>query len=325
MPEEADHQFDAVLKAVVGRAVRQKSAHMEPYDFRQGEKFSQDQKKFLDKIFTRFSDGVNTELAPLLQSQVQLAHLEGQSKTYRALLQSLPTPSVIITFKIDAETKGLLVVEYPLAFAVVDLLMGGKGQALAESRALTEIELAVFQRVVGPLLGAYSQAWKEVREVGSQFVALETNPSAVHIAPASEQMVVVTFKAQVAQAEGGLLLAVPFRHLKMVVPRSNFDDYLLTRSSQVASSQAVTPHFARNLESARVPVAVELGRVEILFQDLLQMEVGDIVKLETKTSEPLRIKVNDRTKYLGRPGRKEGHLAVQVTKVVTEGDEEFEE
>jgi flagellar motor switch protein FliM len=70
---------------------------------------------------------------------------------------------------------------------------------------------------------------------------------------------------------------------------------------------------------------VELGSTELSFGDLLVLEEGDFIKLDQAITEPLRIKVNDRTKFLGRPGLRERKVSVQITKVLQEGDENFDE
>ncbi len=297
------------------------------YDFSSGDKFSADQQKFLQKIFQNFAEQTITMLAPLLQCRVIL-ELGGNSirqRTYQSFLQSLPDPTSLMVFRLDAETRGLICVEYDLTFALLDKLMGGRGQPLDEVRYFTDLERALLQKPLVKFLEGYAEAWKEVKELKPQLASLEFNPHAVHIAPPSEMMVVVSFQTTIALTQGSVEVCLPFKHLKTIVPRASFDEYLVSRQTQTAAAPSVTPHFTKSLESAKVPVAVELGRCEVMFQDLLGLEVGDQIKLNTPVGEPLRIKVNDKTKFLGHPGKRDSKLAIKVARVLTEGDEEFEE
>jgi flagellar motor switch protein FliM len=129
-------------------------------------------------------------------------------------------------------------------------------------------------------------------------------------------------------AKGLLNLVVPFRYLKAGIPRSSYDEFVLTRTGtnlNVPGGASVTPVFATKIGTAKVPVSVSLGRAELLFQELLGIEVGDTIKLDSEIREPLRVKVNGRTKFLGHPGIKDGKLAARVSRVLQEGDEEYDE
>jgi len=231
---------------------------------------------------------------------------------------------MLIVFKVDADTHALMSVEYELAFGLIDKLMGGRGVKLDEYRHFTDLERAVLQRPVLRLLEAYGEAWKEVVVVRPQFQTMELNPLAVHISPPSETMVVVTFQTTIAQSTGAIEICMPFKHLKNIVPKASFDEFLMSR--QTAASPSLPPIVTKNLESAKVPITVELGRAEVLFQDLLGLEVGDTIRLDSVIGDPLRIRVNERIKFLGHPGKtRDGKLATKLIRVLSEGDEEFEE
>ena len=134
--------------------------------------------------------------------------------------------------------------------------------------------------------------------------------------------------------EGDTRLGPCFVQRQSVVPGRRRPDLEITmrqlamwliRVHPGQASPTVAPLFAKNLEQAKVPVSVELGSTELLFQELAVLEVGDFIKLDQEITKPLKIKVNDRVKFLGRPGVRESRIAIQLIKVLQEGDEEFEE
>lgn len=322
--DESGGSFEQVMRLTQEHAGARRYAMADRYDFKQTEKFSQDQTRFLERIFHGFAEHGITMLAPLLQTRVELDLQPIKPQTYHQYMNSLPDPTMLVVFKIEADTLGLLSIEYELAFGLIDRLMGGRGVKLDEYRHFTDLERAVLQRPVLRLLEAYSETWKDVVSVHPQFDAMELNPLAVHIAPPSETMVVVSFHATIAQSTGALEICLPFKHLKTIVPKASFDEFLMSR--QTAATPGLPPIVTKNLESAKVPISVELGRAEVLFQDLLGLEVGDTIRLNTTIGEPLRIRVNDRSKFLGHPGTtRDGTLAAKLVRVLTEGDEEFEE
>ncbi len=298
--------------------------HAEAYDFKKGEKLSGDQERFVRNIFNGFAENVMIHLGALLQTKAQLSLGGIRQRSYHSFISSLPDPTLIFEFKIDADTKGLICLDMPLSFALIDKLMGGKGAALEEVRTFTDLEKAIIMKPANRIFSAYSESWKEVRKVESLFLNMEFNPMAVHIAIPSEMMVVISFLAGFAQTNGSLEVCIPFKYLKEVLPKSSYDEFLITRGTSSGASQIAPSNIITGVEAAKIPVIVELGRAELMFQDLLYLEVGDCIKLDTEVTSPMKLKVNNRTKFLGRPGIKENKMSIQITKVVTEGDEEFE-
>lgn len=295
------------------------------YDLKQTIKFTLDQQDFLKKIFEIFSDKFCVNLSSILHSKVLLKLKQVKLSSHRTYFGSLSDPANLISFRIDPETRGLIYMDFALSFSLFDRLMGGRGAPIDEIRYFTEIESAVLKTAYNKIIDSYNQAWKDILEGTAQFVSMEFNPQSVHIADPSEYLVVVNFEAAIARTTGVLELCIPYFYLKKVLPREKFEEYLLSKTTLKEDSQASIPMFAKNLEAAKVPVAIELGRVDVLFQDILQIEPGDIIKLSQEIGADMRVKVNDKTKFMGTPGLKDDSLAVQITKVLTEGDEEFEE
>ena len=138
-------------------------------------------------------------------------------------------------------------------------------------------------------------------------------------------MVIIPFQAEIASANGVINIVLPFRYLKECIPKASFDEYVITQGTQAQANSAVAPIFQKKIEGAKVPVTVTLGQAELLFQELITIEVGDTIRLDTEITEPLRVKVKGRTKFLGFPGIKDSKLACKVSRVLQEGDEEFDE
>ncbi|MCD4782494.1 MAG: FliM/FliN family flagellar motor switch protein [Candidatus Eremiobacteraeota bacterium] len=312
-PPRVDPKEDALRKKAV------------PYQWGQTAKFSADQKKFLERIFTQFAENITTKMAPLLQTRVNITYDNAKLRLYSTFVQSLYEPIALLIMRMDPETKGLMVIDFPLSFALIDRCLGGAGQALEEIRYFTEIEIAVLERVVVRLMESYQEAWTDIRECKPQYLEMQFNPQTVHIVKPSDTMVCVTFTVQVAQASGPIYVIIPFDYLNSILPKSNFEEFMLTRTAPSQVSPSVAPLFAKNLDTAKVPLSVELGYTELPFGELAVLEVGDFIKLDQEITEPLKVKVNNRVKFLGRPGVRDRKMSVQITKVLQEGDEELYE
>ncbi len=295
------------------------------YDFRQTEKFSSDQNRFLEKIFNDFADGTVQQLAPLLQSRYNMELISIKTRTYHSYLNSLPEPTPVLVFSINDQVSGFFDIDFDLSFALFERLMGGRGGPPRDDQRpyFTDLERTILKIPFLRILSSYGAAWKDVGQVEAKFQGLEFNPNAVYICSPSETMVVTAFQVDVAQAEGLLNLCLPFRYLKELIPKRSFDEFILKTSMNLPKDDKII--FPESIHNAKVPVSVSLGQAELLFQELLTIEVGDTIRLDAEINQPLRVKVNDRTKFLGQPGIKDGRMATRVIRVLEEGDEEYDE
>jgi len=327
LPKSSGNHFDRLVLDIAKKPQPQTRDNLQftKYDFSKKEKLSHDQHKFLEKIFNQFAESLTTLVASLLQTRVQINLMSVKQTPYQHYLNSLPDPVTIMVFKINPETRALITLDYGLSFGILDKLMGGKGRTVEELRPFTDLEKAVFRKINDRLLSAFADSWREVLDLKPQLSSQEFSPLSVHIVSPSETMHIATYQTKIAHAQGFMDLCIPFVYVKESIPNTSFDEYLLTRSNQGVSSQAVVPFFSKSLEAAKVPVSVELGTAEILFQDVLNLQPGDFIRIDKEYTQPLKIRVNERTKFLGRPGVKDNKLAIQITKVLNEEDEEFEE
>lgn len=301
------------------------SPEPDTYDFSRREKFSHDQIRFLERVFGKFVEGITTKLAPMLQVRFQARLLEIRTLDYGEYLSVLPDPNPVLVFEAEKGVRGFIDIDFDLAFAIFDRLMGGKGVPPREELRpyFTELEETILDNCFQSMLSAYGEAWSEVKEVTPVKEKIEFNPNSVYICNPSDKIVTASCQLDVAHAQGLINICLPFHYLYNAIPKRSFDEFMLTTTFQSTKDDGLV--FPESIHNARVPLSVSLGSTQLLFQELLSVEVGDTIRLSTEVTEPLRVKVNGKTKFLGQPGVREGRLAVRVNKVLNEGDEEYDE
>jgi flagellar motor switch protein FliN/FliY len=70
------------------------------------------------------------------------------------------------------------------------------------------------------------------------------------------------------------------------------------------------------LDDVQVNIRVELGSTRLVVQDILKLGPGSVVSLDTLTSEPVNVFVNDRLVARGEVLVVEDNFAVRITEVV---------
>ena len=295
------------------------------YDFGRDDKFSSDQNRFLQKIFSDFAEGTVKQLRPLLKSRYNMELISIKTRSYRSYLNTLPDPTPVLVFGVNDQVSGFLDVDFELAFSLFERLLGGRGGPPPENLRpyFTDLEKAILKIPFLKILASYGQAWKDVQPIEPKFQSLEFNPNAVYICSPSETMVVTSFQVDLAQSRGLLSLCLPFKHLKDIIPKKSFDTWTHTTGLNLPSDGAIV--FPETIQNAKVPVSLSLGRAELLFQELLTIEVGDTIRLDSEITQSLKVKVNDKTKFFGQPGIKDGRMATKIVRVLEEGDEDYDE
>ena len=72
------------------------------------------------------------------------------------------------------------------------------------------------------------------------------------------------------------------------------------------------------IDYAKIPVKAMLGRSTISVNDYINIQIGDIIKLDTKVNDELEVYVGNIKKFTALPGATSDSYAVRVTSVIRE-------
>jgi len=324
---EIDDLLSALSTGVVSAEEikdEQKQRKIKAYDFKRPDKFSKDQIRTLYMLHENFARLMNTYLSAHLRTIVHIDVASVDQLTYEEFIRSLPNPSVIGVFQMRP-LKGNAILEFNpnVIFSIIDRLFGGPGLPPSKTRSLTDIEEAIVKRVINKTLECFQEAWKQVVAIEPKLEIMESNPQFTQIVPPNDMVVIITLHIKIGQAEGLVNICIPYLVLEPIMSK-------LTTTYWVASSvakQALPEHInaiQRKLEKAFIPLFVELGKTTITVQELLGLTVNDVLQLNSKVEEDLDVLVGQNRKFRGKPGISGHKVALQVTKVISEGDENNE-
>ncbi|NLW16912.1 MAG: flagellar motor switch protein FliM [Firmicutes bacterium] len=293
------------------------------YDFRRPEKFTKEQLRTLQMLHENFARSLSTYLATTLRTLVEIKVMSVEQLTYYEFTRSLPLLTMLAIFEIpEWEGRGLLECNLDLIFTMLDRMLGGAGTSIEEGRSLTDIEQGLVTQLMTHMANLYQDAWETVADVNFIHDSLETNPLFAQIVSQNETVALINFSAKIANTEAMLNICLPHMVLEKVM------DKLTTRSWYAGQTRTPDPTLAervrRSVDRLAVPLRVHLGEAMVSFNDLLNLQVGDCIPLDTRTNSMVKVKVGTRTKFLGSIGKVGNHLAVRVEKVLPGGEEDGE-
>ncbi|WP_378951836.1 flagellar motor switch protein FliM [Pelosinus sp. sgz500959] len=302
----------------------QKQKKIKVYDFKRPDKFSKDQIRTLYMLHEHFARLVNTYLSGSLRTIVHIDVASVDQLTYEEFIRSLPSPSVIGVFQM-APLKGNAILEINpnIVFSIIDRLFGGPGLPPAKIRALTDIEDAIIRRVINKTLECFQEAWKQVVNIQPKIDVIETNPQFTQIVPPNDMVVIVTLHIKIGQAEGLINLCIPYLVVEPIMSKLT-TTYWVASSTSKQDSAEHNNAIQRKVEKTLIPMLVELGRATVTVQELLGLAVDDVLQLDSKIDNDLNIIIGQSEKFRGKPGISGRKVAIQITQLVSEGDDNNE-
>jgi len=295
------------------------------YDFKRPDKFSKDQIRTLYMLHESFARLLNTYLSTHLRTMVNVEVASVEQLTYQEFVQSLANPSVISILAVPP-LKGNIIMEVntEIAFAFIDRVFGGEGRVGIKTRVLTEIEEAVMKRFVDTSMKNFREAWANVADFYPTLEATESNPQFTQIVPPSDMVVIITIQMKLGDVEGMMNICIPYLVLEPIMPKLTTTFWVASTVSKDDNPDQVAI-LQKKLERTKVPFVVEMGRVNITIREFLTLGFGDVLQLDTSVKDELPCLVGQRKKFYCRPGTSGKKMAVQVTRIVNEGDEETDE
>lgn len=295
------------------------------YDFKRPDKFAKDQIRTLFMLHESFSRLLNTYLSTHLRTLVNVEVASVEQLTYQEFVQSLANPSVISVLAVPP-LKGNIILEIntEIAFAFIDRVFGGEGKTGLKPRVLTEIEEVVMKRFIDTAMRQLQEAWSTVVEFSPTLEATESNPQFTQIVPPSDMVVIVTIQMKVGDVEGMMNICIPYLVLEPIMSKLTTTYWVASSVSKDDDPEQVKI-LQKKIKRTEVPFVVQLGSLDITINEFLTLGFGDVLQMDTKVEDNLICLVGHRPKFYCRPGTSGKKMAVQITKVINEGDEDTDE
>ncbi|MDB5084651.1 MAG: flagellar motor switch protein FliM [Bacilli bacterium] len=324
-------EIDALLTALSSgeldaEEIRKSETHtkIRSYDFKRAMRFSKDQIRSLSRIFENFARLLTTYFSAQLRTFVQISVLSVEQLPYEEFIRSIPKMTILNIYEVfPLEGKFVMEINPNIAYAMLDRLLGGQGTPSSEVRPLTEIESTVMERVFIRTLEIFKDAWLTVAELTPELSAIEINPQFMQLVSPNETVAVVSLSTKIGETTGMINVCMPHVVLEPIMPKLSAHYWMdnLKRVREHTSDEAA---IRQRLSRAEIPIIAQLGSTVMVFGELLQLAVGDVIPLDQAVDSQLILQVGHQAKFRVQPGLSRGRIAVQVGEVLKEGVAENE-
>ena len=194
----------------------------------------------------------------------------------------------------------------PLALALVAGLLGETPTAFPEDRELSAVEVSLFEHLMQNLPAVVLQeTWTGAMPLRLTVSEREPSPRWTRLFVKAEQVLQCNMTMRGPFGEQDWSWLAPYHALHELTHRAEEDEPALIQQDGPRKLETLV----RDLP---IKVIVELGMVELPLSQLAGLAPGDLLILDQRVSEPLTVRVDNRPKFRGWPGRAGSRQSLQI-------------
>lgn len=300
-----------------GVIVDEQGRKIKTYDFNRPNRFSKDHMRTLEMLHEIFSRGFTASVAAYLRTVAEVKVISVTQQPFREYTMSLPRPDCIWVLKMEPlEGSILWEISPELVLTLIDRILGGPGKAPSAPRELTDIEQSVVEKVIHRALDNLREAWHKVGQFDPKLSGYETTAQFVQVVAPNEIAAVIEFEMKINEITGKMSMCIPYVVIEPIVGNLSAQKWFTVGKKE--STQETVHNLTRVMKDAVIPMVVEAGSSQVTVGDVLNLKVGDVVRLGTSPHGEIEILIENLVKLKGRPGVSSKKKAIQITQVIRE-------
>ncbi len=271
--ESIDALFAAAQASAPESVGGAKAGTPEIYNFSHAGQISNDELRAISMVNDQFARNLMHTLGGWLRTRFEVRLVAGEQLSYGEFVGRLSKPNYVCSILLEPfDVLGLLELDLALASPIVDVLLGGEGQAAAV-RELTDIEEEILGSVLKIVVQELNVAW---HPVGLQlaFSKRESDSQIQRILGPSEKMLCVSFEVRMPEAQGVLNLCLPASVLNAILRRLIVEGDRPRRRSKEAQVR-----MRQLMGEAKVGAVLQFPAMRLRAREIACLKLGAVLRL----------------------------------------------
>lgn len=319
----SQQQIDELLQSVAeGVEIKtpEPEKKIKPYDFKTPKKFTKEQIKVLNGIFENYSRLLSSYLTGLLRLYCKVSLVQIEEQRYHEFNNALS--DYVMMGMVDMgvehdeidETTIIYGIANPITFAMIDRLLGGRGEYMDENRDFTEIEINIMWSVVEHMIELLKDPWMNYIEINPTLTSVETNSRVVQAIGPDEVAVIVVLEVEINEITNIISVCMPAINLENIMARfsgrsgKNAKRYDETRDAQRRNT------ILDGVKETPLEITAILSETQIDMYDILNLQINDVIPLNVSIDSNVILKVGGTAWFDGKLGVKNKRKAVRIDK-----------
>ena len=310
MTGEAEQMADAVDGSAAMK--------VKEYDFRTANRFPKEQMRTFHVVFETYCQLLSNSLSSALRVSCECEILSIEEVSYSEFNNSLPAPVVLAVMEAQPMHGSLLVQMSPeLSYMLISRLFGGVTTG-ESSKQFTEIELALVERMLRQQCAVFDEAWDKVIELSMQIDRIETSPQFAQITAPNEPVAVIIINITMGEESGLMSICIPHTAIEPVAQHLNTRLWFSSGIRDDGRGEERLAALTGMLMHTPIPLTAYFEPTPATVTDIVNLQVGDVIKLDHAVSDPVTINVQHIPKFRASIGTLGHKYAMQISEVLKE-------
>jgi flagellar motor switch protein FliM len=276
------------------------------YDFRSPKLFTREQIKLVHSIYENYAKLLSSHITATLQTYAHVEIVEVEEQKYYEFNNALPDSVLagIIDFSDDERDEDLAIIDISkdIGFCAIDRLLGGVGQSLEIDREYTEIELVLLDNFIRGMVRLMKNVWSDYLEVTPELKKIETNSRILQGISADDNVVIVVMNIQLNETQGIINLCISGDTLERIFKKRSAQTRRNIRKEDPETEAQRRSKIIKEISKTELEIVGVLGTVEVPLKELMDLEVGDTIKLDKPVDSLIDLVIEDVTWFRGQMG-----------------------
>lgn len=296
------------------------------YDFRSPKIFTREQLKLLYSIYENYARLLSSHITAVLQTYTAVEIVEVEEQQYYEFNNALPDSVLVamIDFHITegqgSEDLVILDMSKDIGFCAIDRLLGGSGVPLEQDREYTEIELSILENMLKKIAAYMKNVWADYLDITPRLMKLETNSRILQGIGPDENVVIIVMNIAVNETQGKINICIPVTTLDGLFKKKDEQSKRMKRGDRLTEAQR-RADILNQIKKTELEVKGVLGKIEVLSQELVDLEVGDIIKLDKPVDSLVDVVIADKTWFKGELGDFNKKRAIEIKESLMRGSD----
>lgn len=299
-PSSAPEKTDSVGKKVTA------------YNFWSPDRFSKEQMRAVELVHEDLSEKLTTSIPTFLRTNLKPRLVHTEQGRFHDFLKDLPPNTLFHMITLAPLPSYMVMTISPNVCAMVlEQRLGGKIEGEVKERPLTDIDQSLLRGLVEHMLNDLKGAWSKLVALEPSLEDSTTNQHWVQMVMGNEKVMLLTFELTIQGITGSMNFYIPFGTLKPISAVLNPHVWISGRKEKIIDPLARDTAM-KNLFNVGLPVQVVLGNATLSLNEVAELQIGDVIQLDSKKDEPLIMQIANQRLFNVHIGKVGSNMAVQV-------------
>ncbi len=279
------------------------------YDFKRPNTISREKKRMLYKVFETTAYQISREVSNFLRATVKVNLNSIEELSFEIFKNTCPEIMFINTIRLKPlKGFGCIAMDMGLCLSIVEKSFGGAGKTQNTIRKLSDTETSIVDNIVKVILEKISKSWKPFDEMDWNISDTTMEPRYINIASEAEVVLLFSFTINLEYGFGEMKFCLPVSSVAHTL--DHFFNNGLSNSSEVDKES--TEALRKLAVNMKIDVAGVLDETNFTINDISNLKVGDVLRLDSKVTNNLKVFVEGKNKFNGKLGLYGSKKAIQI-------------